>query len=108
MFSYQDPTGTDCLKRQGALETYRGKLHTQYETAAQVADTNFVPVRVFGGLQPSGQPDRVITLMPGATFSNAIVPWNAFPRRKQSVDNLKVDSERTLQGTATLICHLAR
>jgi peptidoglycan hydrolase-like protein with peptidoglycan-binding domain len=101
MFPYQDPTGTDCLKRQGALETYQGKLHTQYETAAQIPDTKFVPVQAFSGLQPSGQPDRVITLLPGATFSNAIVPWNAFPRRNQAVNNAQVDTERTLQEEYT-------
>ncbi len=98
MFPYQDPTGTDSLKRQGALETYQGKVHAQAETAVRLSGTQLVPIATFSALKPSGLADRVIpTLLPGAQFHNAIVPWTAFPRRNQAVNNADVDANRRLQ-----------
>jgi Putative peptidoglycan binding domain len=97
MFPYQDPTGSNCLERQGALSTYRGKLNAQYETAVKIANTNFVPIRAFSGLSSGGTGDRVIGFLPNAQFHTATVSWNAFPRRKASVSNADVDGNRNLQ-----------
>jgi hypothetical protein len=101
MFPYQDPTGSNCLERQGALSTYRGKLNAQYETAVKIANTSFVPIRAFSGLTSSGPGDRVIGFLPNAQFHTATVSWNAFPRRKASVSNADVDSDRNLQEEYT-------
>jgi hypothetical protein len=96
MFPYQDPTGSDCLQRQNAIDTYRAKLNAQYETSANTLDTQFVPVRAFSDLASSGRADRVVSFSTGATFNSDIVTWNAFPRRNETV-NTQVDADRTLQ-----------
>jgi Putative peptidoglycan binding domain len=101
MFPYQDPTGSDCLKRQGALETYQGKLNAQYETVWKVPGTKFVPIRAFSALQPGGQPDRIVSFTTGAKFSNATVTWTAFPRRHESLGEAQIDADRTLQEEYT-------
>ncbi len=97
MFPYQDPTGSNSLKQQNALTTYQGKLQAQYVTAAAIAGTKFVAIRSFSNLPPSDEPVRTIVFAPGAKFSTAIVPWNAFPRRNQAVNNTEVDQRRGLQ-----------
>jgi peptidoglycan hydrolase-like protein with peptidoglycan-binding domain len=97
MFPYQDPTLSNFLQTQGALDTYRGKLHAQYETASKLSSTKFVPIRAFSSLQPQTGVDRTIIFAPDATFSNAIVTWNAFPRRNQAVNNTQVDLNRPTQ-----------
>jgi Putative peptidoglycan binding domain len=101
MFPYQDPTGSDCLKRQGALATYQGKLNAQYETVWKVPGTKFVPIRAFSPLQPSGQPDRIVSFIAGAQSNNTMVTWIAFPRRHESVDEAQIDANRTLQEEYT-------
>jgi peptidoglycan hydrolase-like protein with peptidoglycan-binding domain len=97
MFLYQDPTSTNFLQTQGALDTYRGRLHAQYETASKLPGTKFLPIRAFSQLPPVTGVDRLITFAPGASFSNATVPWNAFPRRNQAVSNTQVDTNRPAQ-----------
>ncbi len=101
MFPYQDPTGSDSLQRQGALETYRGKINAQYETVSKVSGTKFLPIRAFSPLQPSGLAERIITFSTGAQFTNVTVTWIAFPKRKQSVNAAEVDADRTLQEEYT-------
>lgn len=97
MFPYQDPTGSNFLQTQGALDIYRGRLHAQYEMASKLPDTKLIPIRAFGDLQQTPRVDRLITFAPGATFGNATVTWNAFPRRNQAVNNTQVDTTRRLQ-----------
>jgi peptidoglycan hydrolase-like protein with peptidoglycan-binding domain len=101
MFPYQDPTGSDCLQRQGAIETYRGKLNAQYETSAITANTQFVPIRAFSGLPPSGPADQPLMLRSGATFDSGSVDWNAFPLRSKTVSKAQVDADRRLQEEYT-------
>jgi hypothetical protein len=84
MFPFKDPTGTDFLQSQGALDTYRGRLTSQYDTASKVANTQFVSVAALRNLKP------------GAEAESATVTWIAFPRRKESQFN-QVDQVRSLQ-----------
>lgn len=82
MFPYQDPTGTDSLKRQGALDSYRGKLHGRYDRSAQEPATKFVPIA------------RLNALKPGAKTEMATVSWNAFPRKRAGLSPEQIDRDR--------------
>jgi peptidoglycan hydrolase-like protein with peptidoglycan-binding domain len=97
MFPHQDPTNSNFLQSQGALDTYRGRLHAQYESAAKLPGTKFVPIRAFGSVNSAQGLDRNISFVLGTTFSNTIVPWNAFPRRNQAINNAQVDANRRSQ-----------
>ncbi|MCU0568164.1 MAG: peptidoglycan-binding protein [Oculatellaceae cyanobacterium Prado106] len=85
MFPYKDPTGTDFLQQQGALDTYRGRLISRYDTASKVANTHFAPIASMHNLKSGKDPDV------------ATVTWTAFPRRNESVSNDQVDRVRTNQ-----------
>jgi hypothetical protein len=81
MFPFKDPTGTDFLQSQGALDTYRGRLTSQYDTASKVARTNFLPIATLS--------------KPGAQVETTTVPWIAFPRRREGTSNEQIDRTRT-------------
>jgi Putative peptidoglycan binding domain len=85
MFPYKDPTGTDFLARQGAIDAYRGRMNSQYNTASKVAKTKFVPIAALSNLKPNAEAEV------------ATVPWIAFPRRREGVSNDQVDKVRSNQ-----------
>jgi Putative peptidoglycan binding domain len=85
MFPYKDPTEADFLARQGAIDAYRGRMNSQYDTAAKVARTKFVPIAALSNLKP------------GAEAEIATVPWIAFPQRREGVSNEQVDRVRSNQ-----------
>jgi Putative peptidoglycan binding domain len=85
MFPYKDPTETDFLTRQGALDAYRGRLNSQYDTAAKVAKTKFVSIAELSDLKPNAKAEL------------ATVPWIAFPQRRAGVSNDQVDKVRSNQ-----------
>ena len=57
MFNYKDPTGTNFLENQGALDEYRAILQSQYLRSASVPDSAFTLLEAFeelaGGTVPS-------------------------------------------------------
>jgi Putative peptidoglycan binding domain len=85
MFPYKDPTETDFLARQGAIDAYRGRMNSQYNTASKVAKTKFVPIAALSNLKPNAEAEI------------ASVPWIAFPQRRVGVSNEQVDKVRSNQ-----------
>lgn len=68
MFAYKDPTGSNFLESQNALETYRATIHSFYRPFALESDSAFTLLDAFSELTPVTQP----------TVST--VPWFAFPK----------------------------
>jgi hypothetical protein len=85
MFPYKDPTETNFLTRQGAIDAHRGRMNSQYDTASKVARTKFVPIAALSNLKPSAEAET------------ATVPWIAFPHRHEGVPNAQVDQVRSRQ-----------
>lgn len=66
MFAYVDPTGTEFLESQGALDEYRSIIDGLYRNAARFPDSGFTLLDAFENLPAD------------ASQINA-VPWRAFP-----------------------------
>lgn len=68
MFNYQDPTGTNFLENQGALDEYRAILQSQYFRSSRVPNSAFTLLEAFNELNTE--------LIPSVTG----VSWSAFPK----------------------------
>ncbi len=68
MFNYKDPTGTNFLENQGALDEYRAILQSQYLRSASVPDSAFTLLEAFEELAS------------GTVPSVTGVSWLAFPK----------------------------
>ncbi|WP_017318538.1 hypothetical protein [Mastigocladopsis repens] len=68
MFAYADPTGSDFLNRQNALEIYRSEIDIFYRRSALQRNSAFTFLEAFEGLTPE-KGLRVVT-----------IPWLAFPK----------------------------
>ncbi len=66
MFAYIDPTGTDFLKQQGALDEYRAIVDGFYQNSARLPNSGFAVLDAFETL-------------PAGTSQINSVPWRAFP-----------------------------
>lgn len=64
MFAYQDPTGTDFLASQSALEAYRESIDRFYRRSALAPSSAFTLLEAFEGV----------------AATTVTVPWIAFPR----------------------------
>lgn len=81
MFAYQDPTGTNFLETQGALNAYRNILEARYLTSARIPNSAFTLLEAFSDLSPGTTPDI------------ATVTWIAFPRTATASFDL-IDTDR--------------
>jgi hypothetical protein len=81
MFPYQDPTSTDFLQSQGALQEYRNRLDFFYRFFARVPNSAFTLLDAFKDLTPDTSP----------TLNS--IPWLAFPRTA-SASFEEIDSNR--------------
>lgn len=77
MFEYTDPTGTEILVQEQALENYQRLVDAQYREFARLPNSAFTLLDAFEGLQPQADP----------------VSWIAFPRTAQA-DNATIDRNR--------------
>jgi len=68
MFPYIDPTGSDFLESQNALDTYRATIHSFYRQFALEPDSAFTLLDAFNELTSATQPNK------------NTVPWFAFPK----------------------------
>ena len=81
MFNYQDPTDTDFLENQGALDEYRAILQSQYFRSARVPNSAFTLLEAFSELTTE--------FIPSVTG----VSWSAFPKTA-SASFAKIDNDR--------------
>ncbi len=81
MFNYQDPTDTDFLENQGALDEYRAILQSQYFRSARVPNSAFTLLEAFSELTTE--------FIPSVTG----VSWSAFPKTA-SASLAEIDDER--------------
>lgn len=79
MFNYKDPTGTNFLENQGALDEYRAILQSQYLRSASVPNSAFTLLEAFEELAT------------GTVPSVTGVSWLAFPKTAsasfEAIDN---------------------
>lgn len=68
MFNYQDPTGSNFLEAQNALETYRSIIHSFYRPFALSLNSAFTLLDAFNDLTSATEPNT------------STVDWQAFPR----------------------------
>ncbi|WP_416666012.1 hypothetical protein [Egbenema bharatensis] len=80
MFTYTDPTGTDFLESQGALEEYRVIIDRFYRNSNRVLNSGFTLLDAFENL-PTGT-SRIDSL-----------PWRAFPITASASDD-EIDQDR--------------
>ncbi|MBW4626316.1 MAG: hypothetical protein KME49_12640 [Brasilonema octagenarum HA4186-MV1] len=81
MFAYTDPTGSDFLKSQNALETYRNDIDSFYRRSALRPNSAFTLLEAFAGLTPEkGLQVETIT-------------WIAFPKLANRPFNI-IDTDR--------------
>lgn len=80
MFEYTDPTGTNFLDSQGALNEYRAIIDGFYRESARVSNSGFTLLDAFEGL-------------PTATSDISSIIWPAFPITA-SASNDQIDNDR--------------
>ena len=68
MFAYKDPTGSDFLKSQNALEIYRTEIDRFYKRSALKVNSAFSLLEAFEGLTPE------------KGLQVATIAWIAFPK----------------------------
>lgn len=68
MFNYQDPTGSNFLESQNALDTYRATIHSFYRQFALEPNSAFTLL------------DAYKDLTPGTQTIVSTVQWRAFPK----------------------------
>jgi hypothetical protein len=66
MFAYKDPTDSDLLESQGALDEYRAIIDFFYRQSARLSNSGFALLDAFENL-------------PAGTSQIASIPWRAFP-----------------------------
>jgi hypothetical protein len=80
MFAYTDPTGTNFLDSQDALNEYRAIIDRFYRNSALVPNSGFTLLDAFENL-------------PAGTSKIDSIPWRAFPITA-SASNNQIDSDR--------------
>ena len=83
MFEYSDPTGTGVLVREGALQAFRGLLHTWYRQEARKANSAFTLLSAFDAIRNDS--DTIVST----------VEWAAFPKISSGSD-AEIDANRFL------------
>ena len=83
MFPYTDPTGTDFLNDQTALDEYRAILQGFYRRSATKIDSTFTLLEAFNGL-------------PDGTTAVSSIPWIAFPKTS-ALSFEQIDADRQEQ-----------
>ena len=81
MFLYQDPTETNFLESQGALDAYRNILDKLYFSSARIPNSAFTLLEAFSDLTP------------GTVAEVSTVSWIAFPRTASASFDL-IDTNR--------------
>ena len=82
MFAYSDPTGSDFLKSQNALEIYRNDINIFYRDCALEPDSAFTLLEAFAGLTP----DKGLKI--------ATISWIAFPKQWANKPFNTIDTKR--------------
>lgn len=80
MLAYTDPTGTNFLDSQGALDEYRAIIDNFYRTSARISNSGFTLLDAFENL-------------PAGTSRIDSIPWRAFPITA-SASNNQIDNDR--------------
>lgn len=80
MFAYQDPTGTNFLESQGALNEYRNIINFFYQESNRVLNSAFTLLDAFENLPPN-------------TSRIDSIPWRAFPITA-AASNDEIDNNR--------------
>ena len=82
MFAYKDPTGTNFLDSQGALDEYRAIIDGFYRSSARLPNSGFTLLDAFENL-------------PTGTSQIDSIPWRAFPiTASASFDEIDRDRDR--------------
>lgn len=80
MFPYTDPTGTNFLESQGALNEYRAIINDFYRNSARISNSGFTLLDAFEKL-------------PIGTSQIDAIPWSAFPVTASASFN-EIDKDR--------------
>lgn len=81
LFPYTDPTGSNFLENENALEKYRAILAARYLASAKIPNSAFTQLEAFSDLTSGTTPD-VTT-----------IPWAAFPKTATASDE-EIDADR--------------